>query len=596
MVLIPYRHKVFGVLLLFSFAFSISYPAQSRDDDAVYFLPAFKDKFLKPRMEKGYGGVSPETFWKVEQTIIEGSRGIINIRSGLGFTSAAVDRFVGFVLAAPNSISSFKDALGVIAVVSEAHGLLEDLGLLGAAGAEQWLYDISSNLGWIYAAKDVKDSYDVVRNISSFHDIYALADGGLKASDARKLMNLEMAGFAVADFILDKTLVAQVRTTLRMDRMKMLLLALRLDMARELEILFRKAASGSLTWREAYSFMQLEGQYFARKMECYRLDELYWQEQLSPTVGRLPFTKKTLMDLMPGYDNPELERENLELAKSRFNEAQAELAFSLENCQQALEKWENEMALAEEIARIPPLSFRPSQREDMNRIIKAPFVSDYGDIFVGEKYLHEFFQEAFDDPRSKLYPLYNWDMTYDLLGSNPDFRRYPNTVAFRLFVPQWYLESRSREPGFGHDEEMGYVYCHIRDKPDSDVVKLRPFYMGRREAEIAVLEVNYLNIDEDREPEFFAIFYLDNEELPVNLRALDRHSLVFMDVHDIDMSSNKAKYKKYKIPFYATRYLGLQVGDANSNGQPDVLINYEYNGQNISEAFELTAAGPQKIR
>jgi hypothetical protein len=69
-----------------------------------------------------------------------------------------------------------------------------------------------------------------------------------------------------------------------------------------------------------------------------------------------------------------------------------------------------------------------------------------------------------------------------------------------------------------------------------------------------------------------------------------------MDVHDIDMSSNKAKYKKYKIPFYATRYLGLQVGDANSNGQPDVLINYEYNGQNISEAFELTAAGPQKIR
>jgi hypothetical protein len=544
--------------------------AIAQQDDNEIFLDLFYKHYFKSRMDYGFGDDDPEAYFRLDKTLIEGNQGIISVRTSLAFLSTGVDRLVGLILAVPTSPGKINQALSVIGTVSEARGILDDLGLFDVGSAESWFYDAMSFMGLLNAAWDSREALEVVKGISSFDDLYRIGIGGLKASDARKLTNFKMFGLALADFILDKTLVAQVRTTLKMDRLKKLLLATRAVQAAELERLYRKAKYKTLTWFEAFRLMQLEAQYFARKAECYHLDALYWQEQLNPTVGRLPFSESTFMDLLPGYDDPEQERQNLGFAQSAAQNAEWHMAQCVEFFDVTIRQFDSRISSTSRDEQ--PGDFTTTGSPVSFPVVSRPFNASYSFTFEmpGDKFslsLDHLVQLAI--PGSE-----KTDM--DTSPFIECHKRYSDAWLVRVPASEQVIKDNISSPYFGHDSSNNrYVYLHLLksasgqvDTSDPDIYRRLGFWY----VDIAVLAVARANLDADPDTEFVLVIYNDEEELPTHGRPLDRHSIVVLDA--AGATYDGVDFRRYKQPFYADTFDKLELLDYDGDGRASIVVRY----------------------
>ncbi len=570
------------LIIIALFLFYLIQPSFSdARDENEQFLEVFYKYYFSPRSINGYQNIEPVQFWNIEETIINGSKGIINIRSGLGVTSTALDRFVGFVLAAPQSLSSLRDMVGVLASISESRGLLNDLGLMDDLKNTAWINGIVSNIGWIYTAKDIKGGLDVLAAVHSFQDINKLAGDGFKAADAVKLSNFRMAGIGIADFVLDKTLVAQVRSTLKLDRLKLLLLASRATSANEIKRLYDKADRKDLSWQEAFALMHLENQYFARKAESYFLDTLYWQDQLNPTVGRIPYTKKTLMDLLPGYDNPQDEQKNLAFALRQKERTEWHLEMCRRYLDDVVNRYESSLIAQSKQPPLPPVKYNmpffvESQWEDFKFTLHTE---------DGENPLMLFdLLNAFVPNASLLMTegIYNFDYQrrYQALWLNIPISDRLKEYADRNDV-RWSEKDNAYRfvPPTGSGRQL-FENLTIGSDEFEDIweyISYTYMYMG-------ILAVYQINLDEDSQREFIFITYMNKEEIPLFQASYDRH-----DIWVLDYAGTEEWRTIWNIDhkeFRASRFNRLDVRDINGDSKPEISIHF-YHGSHESCVYTL---------
>lgn len=573
----------------------LSSGVQAQDDP---FADVFQNTYVEQRLSVGFGSTDPETYYRVEHELIKGNSSLLNVRGFFSLASTAVDRYVGVILAVPNSPGKITTALSALATASEVRGLAEDLGISELGSSENFIYETNGYIGLLGGMHDTAKSASILKNISSFKDIHSLVQGGKTAADAKKLANIKMYGIAVADFILDKTLMAQVRAQLKMDKLKKYLLAHRYLMAVELERLWRKAKRGELGWYEAMTLMMTEGQYFARKAESYYIDEMYWQEQLNPTAGKIPLFKKTIMDFMPGYNDEDKERINLEFAQQQRQNS----IWHRQMCDDFMNETLRNFALVEQgvAARDSAGTQRhmpeekPSYSPNLGPVqITFPMSSQFEfsvmtNANAGEMkkltlsvILHGVYPSLIEphslpDEWSRLTGRYSSGLIY-AVGADQDVIRKNADNALL----------------FGYNESTGrFVYIHLnKDVPERLWRTPERVYeqFGSDHVYIRVLNVMQINLDSDPEREFVFMIYGDESDLPTNGQALDRHSVLVADMVGMQ-SSGIPIFNTCKGAFYADNYELVHFSDRDGDGMQEVVVKYSVGSSPAEITFEFTGS------
>lgn len=320
--------------------------ASSADDDLLDVFYSWYYQPMKDLISFVHETEVVHEYWRTQKQLHEYY--VVVLENRMVFAKAALvsDRIVGVLLSIPLTPSpgNFIKALSVIGVVSNVNGLLDDLGMAEIPEGTEWFYERSSWVAWGALLYDTAGSLSVIKEISQYKNIHVLAQPNLSPVNLTKLLNLQLFAVSVADWALDKTLMSQVRSTYRLDRIKLFLAINEMHMAAELERLYKKAESRTLTSMEATAVMGIEASYYASRADSYAQDIQYWEEELHPTTGTLPFSKKTLMDLIPGYDDSKTEREMLEYSQRMYKNYKylhsRALLFIENMCERASEKTE----------------------------------------------------------------------------------------------------------------------------------------------------------------------------------------------------------------------------------------------------------------
>ena len=335
------------LLIILVMALLLVVPSASSADDDL--LDAFYSWYYQPM--KDLISFAHETevaheYWRTQKQLHEYDVGVLENRMVFAEAALVSDRIVGVLLSIPLTPDpgNFTKALSVIGVVSNVNGLLDDLGMAEIPEGTEWFYERSSWVAWGALLHDAAGSLSEIKKISQYKNIHVLAQPSLSPVNLTKLLNLQLFAVSVADWALDKTLMSQVRSTYRLDRIKLFLAINEMHMASELEKLYKKAESKTLTSMEATAVMGIEANYYASRADSFAQDIQYWQEELHPTTGTLPFSKKTLMDLIPGYDDSKTEQEMLEYSQrmcKSYKYLHSQALFFIENmCERASQKAE----------------------------------------------------------------------------------------------------------------------------------------------------------------------------------------------------------------------------------------------------------------
>jgi len=339
------------LLIILVMALLLVMPSASSADDDL--LDAFYNWYYQPM--KDLISFAHETevaheYWRTQKQLHEYDVGVLESRMVFAKAALVSDRIVGVLLSIPLTPDpgNFTKALSVIGVVSNVNGLLDDLGMAEIPEGTEWFYERSSWVAWGALLYDTAGSLSEIKKISQYKNIHVLAQPSLSPVNLTKLLNLQLFAVSVADWALDKTLMSQVRSTYRLDRIKLFLAINEMHMASELEKLYKKAESKTLTSMEATAVMGIEANYYASRADSFAQDIQYWEEELHPTTGTLPFSKKTLMDLIPGYDDSKTEQEMLEYSQRMYKSYKylhSQALFFIENmCERASEKTEEKAA------------------------------------------------------------------------------------------------------------------------------------------------------------------------------------------------------------------------------------------------------------
>ena len=325
------------LLIILVMALLLVVPSASSADDDL--LDAFYSWYYQPM--KDLISFAHETevaheYWRTQKQLHEYDVGVLENRMVFAEAALVSDRIVGVLLSIPLTPDpgNFTKALSVIGVVSNVNGLLDDLGMAEIPEGTEWFYERSSWVAWGALLYDTAGSLSEIKKISQYKNIHVLAQPSLSPVNLTKLLNLQLFAVSVADWALDKTLMSQVRSTYRLDRIKLFLAINEMHMASELEKLYKKAESKTLTSMEATAVMGIEANYYASRADSFAQDIQYWQEELHPTTGTLPFSKKTLMDLIPGYDDSKTEQEMLEYSQrmcKSYKYLHSQALFFIEN-------------------------------------------------------------------------------------------------------------------------------------------------------------------------------------------------------------------------------------------------------------------------
>jgi len=226
--------------------------ASSADDD---LLDAFYNWYYRPMknlISFNYETEVVHEHWRTQKQLHEYYVVVLENRMVFAKVALVPDRIVGVLLSIPLTPSpgNFTKALSVIGVVSNVNGLLDDLGMADIPGGTEWFYERSSWVAWGAILYDTAGSLSVIKEISQYKNLHVLAQSGLSPANLAKLLSLQLFAVSVADWVLDKTLMSQVRSTYRLDRIRLFLAMNEMHMAAELEDSTKKLNPGrSPLWK-----------------------------------------------------------------------------------------------------------------------------------------------------------------------------------------------------------------------------------------------------------------------------------------------------------------------------------------------------------
>ncbi len=301
---------MFSMVLLIIFAPTSSINATQKGSSIM--LQAFNESYY-PKLRATYKE-KPRSFWG--DRIYFHSEYDENLKDRIRFAklSNASDQLLSVLMI---GVSGITDPVSLIDALSQAETILGDLGIINRSSSKwkRWFYRAN---GWLAFTNNVANNVKAVKQIKMIQELDNLGSfvQAAKVDDAAEsLKNLQLFGLGMVDMALDKTLLSQVKQRKQQDHLRYLINANQHGIAKQLRQLHKKAERDQLTSLEASALVALETQYFSLLRDMSSIDAAYWQEELKPTTGTIPYTSLTLMDLFPGYNNPESEKQMLDNAR-----------------------------------------------------------------------------------------------------------------------------------------------------------------------------------------------------------------------------------------------------------------------------------------
>ncbi|HUX08974.1 MAG TPA: NHL repeat-containing protein [Acidobacteriota bacterium] len=294
------------ILLAAALILSAVQTAEAQDDA---LLKAFYERYYQPVSINEYSVPDLAAMWGEMKRFHADCAEITRERMKLAVVSMTADRLASIALSIPDNPWEAKSLLNLLGASSNVHQLLEDLGLVSVGEGQSWLYRQLGYVGWIAALHGMGGTLQSMEGWWSLRRIGELSRGGLSPAQLKDLLNIELFALSVADELLDRLVVGQVRSTFRLDKMRVMLHSMCYSMASELEGLYRKAADRTLSHIEALALMALERDYLAKNVDIFALEMEYWRKEAE---GWSP------LDLLSWYGDEDRDRAMLELNRQKY--------------------------------------------------------------------------------------------------------------------------------------------------------------------------------------------------------------------------------------------------------------------------------------